>query len=83
MFCGVMVTLIYNHTIQIQDGLQFEGAALILMSTDIESIVDSLEPMNEIWRSTIEIAIGIWLLERQLGENCVVPIIIILLCTFD
>ncbi|EEQ31884.1 conserved hypothetical protein [Microsporum canis CBS 113480] len=67
-----------NPGTMIQDGLQFEGAALILMSTDIESIVDSLEPMNEIWRSTIEIAIGIWLLERQLGENCVVPIIIIL-----
>ncbi|KMP00327.1 ABC transporter [Coccidioides immitis RMSCC 2394] len=50
-----MVTLIYNHTLEIQDGLQFEGAALTLMST--ENIVESLEPINEIWGSTIEMAI--------------------------
>ncbi|KJF60311.1 uncharacterized protein CIMG_12872 [Coccidioides immitis RS] len=68
MFRGAMVTLIYNHTLEIQDGLQFEGAALTLMST--ENIVESLEPINEIWGSTIEMAIGIWLLKRQLGANC-------------
>ncbi|KAF3482809.1 uncharacterized protein GIQ15_02133 [Arthroderma uncinatum] len=78
MFRGAMVTLIYNHTIEIQDGLQFEGAALTLMSTDIENIVDSLESINEIWGSTIEMAIGIWLLEKKLGANCVVPTVLTL-----
>ncbi|KAK2871937.1 hypothetical protein FQN49_002682 [Arthroderma sp. PD_2] len=67
MFRGAMVTLIYNHTLDIQDGLQFE-----------ENIIDSLEPINEIWGSTIEMAIGIWLLGRELGANCAVPIIITL-----
>ncbi|KAK2734190.1 hypothetical protein FQN57_001844 [Myotisia sp. PD_48] len=78
MFRGAMVTLIYNRTLYLQGGMESESAALTLMSTDIDNIVDSLEPINEIWGSAIEIIIGIWLLQRQLGAICVVPIFLTL-----
>jgi hypothetical protein len=32
--------------------------------------------MNDIWASPIEVAIALWLLERELGIACIVPAIV-------
>ena len=48
------------------------------MSTDIDRIVISLESLNEIWARIIEIAVGILLLEKQLGWVCLFPILIVM-----
>jgi ATP-binding cassette subfamily C (CFTR/MRP) protein 1 len=53
-----------------------ESAALTLMSTDIDRLTVSLTNLCEIWARVIEMAIGIWLLERQIGWVCVAPIVI-------
>lgn len=29
--------------------------------------------MNDVWASPIEVAIALWLLERELGIACIVP----------
>ncbi|PWY91611.1 P-loop containing nucleoside triphosphate hydrolase protein [Aspergillus sclerotioniger CBS 115572] len=81
MFRGAAVALIYDHTLVIGDGACTESAAVTLMSTDIDMIARSLEQASEMWARLVEIAIGIWLLERQLAAVCVAPILVILLCT--
>lgn len=48
------------------------------MSTDIDRIVVSLQSLNEIWARVIEIAVGILLLEKQLGWVCVFPVLIVI-----
>jgi ATP-binding cassette subfamily C (CFTR/MRP) protein 1 len=53
-----------------------ESAALTLMSTDIDRLTVSLANFCEIWARVIEMAIGIWLLERQIGWVCVAPIVL-------
>ncbi|PYI35212.1 P-loop containing nucleoside triphosphate hydrolase protein [Aspergillus indologenus CBS 114.80] len=81
MFRGAAVALVYDHTMVLADGPRDDSAAVTLMSTDVDMIARSLEQISETWARLVEIAIGIWLLERQLGAVCVAPILVILLCT--
>ena len=50
------------------------AASLTLMSADIERIVQGWETMHEIWANVIEVGLALYLLERQLGVACVVPV---------
>lgn len=43
------------------------------LQTDIDGIIEHLESFNDVWARTIEVAIGTWLLGRQVGPTCVVP----------
>jgi ATP-binding cassette, subfamily C (CFTR/MRP), member 1 len=76
MFRGSMVSLIYARTLKLQDGVYDESKALTLMSTDIDSIGSNIQTAMDMWAKVIEIAIGVWLLERQLGWVCIAPIIV-------
>jgi len=40
----------------------------------IERITNGWQTMNEMWAGLIEVALAIWLLERQLGTACAIPI---------
>ncbi|CAG7967353.1 unnamed protein product [Penicillium nalgiovense] len=80
LFRGTMISLIHDRTLTLQDDLFAEGAALTLMSTDIDGIIEHLENFNDVWARTIEVAIGTWLLERQVGATCMVPLILTLAC---
>ena len=48
--------------------------AMTLMSADIERITNGWQTMHEMWANSIEIALAIWLLERQLGAACAIPL---------
>ncbi|KAH8799341.1 putative multidrug resistance protein [Xylogone sp. PMI_703] len=76
---GILVGLIYNKTLISPDGLNDDSAAVTLMSTDIDRIAVAMQSIHEIWGRLIEVAIGMWLLEKQLGAVCVIPIIIIII----
>lgn len=78
MFRGAVVSLIYSHTLSLQADAYDESASVTLMSTDVDIIAQSLQQVNEAWARLIEIGIGIWLLERQLGAVCVAPIVVVL-----
>lgn len=55
-----------------------ETAALTLMSTDVDRIALTLDKVHEIWASTLETIIAIYLLERQFGWARVAPLILAL-----
>ena len=55
-----------------------DSAALTLMSTDVDRIAFSLQQISEVWARMVELAIGIWLLERQVGWICIGPIIAVI-----
>jgi ATP-binding cassette, subfamily C (CFTR/MRP), member 1 len=50
------------------------ASSITLMSADIERIVTGMQTSHEIWANMIEVALAIYLLERQLGVACVIPI---------
>lgn len=45
---------------------------------DLDNALEFLEKINNIWACVLEIAIGTWLLERQMGATCVVPLLVAL-----
>ncbi|KAH8701351.1 P-loop containing nucleoside triphosphate hydrolase protein [Phaeosphaeriaceae sp. PMI808] len=50
------------------------SVSVTLMSADIERIVLGVQSMHEIWANAIEISIAIYLLKRQLGIACIIPV---------
>ncbi|EED18831.1 multidrug resistance protein, putative [Talaromyces stipitatus ATCC 10500] len=80
MLRGALVGIIYNKTLTSPDGLHDDSAAVTLMSTDIDRIAFAMQSINETWARLIEVAIGMYLLEAQLGAVCIIPIIIVAIC---
>ena len=71
------MSLIYAKTLELQAEVYDESTALTLMSTDIDRLSLSLQAACEIWARAIELSIGLWLLERQMGWICVAPLFIV------
>lgn len=55
-----------------------EITAVSLMGTDIERIVTNFRFIHELWASVVEIGIGLWLLEQQVGAACIVLAVMVL-----
>ena len=68
------MTIIYAKTIELSTTALNESAAVTLMSTDVQSICDALAQLHEVWASIIEIALGIWLLTREIGLALLGPL---------
>jgi len=73
--CG-LIGSIYRHTTSLQASAVKDSAAITLMGTDVERIVQSIRLLHELWACIPEAAIGIWLLARQLGVASLVPMVI-------
>lgn len=71
-----LISQIYRHTTSLQSSAVKDSAAITLMGTDVERIVQSLRLVHEIWASIPEVAIAVWLLAGQLGVASVVPVVI-------
>lgn len=48
------------------------------MGTDVEKVIIGLEDTHEVWASILQVAVAIWLLERQVSWACVVPVLLCL-----
>jgi ATP-binding cassette subfamily C (CFTR/MRP) protein 1 len=70
------VTAIYRKTTEISLTALDNSAAVTLMSTDVERIINGLRLMHEFWANLIQVAIATYLLQRELGVACVAPIAI-------
>ncbi|KAL2157845.1 hypothetical protein VTH06DRAFT_4897 [Thermothelomyces fergusii] len=69
-----LVSIIYRKTSTVSLKSIDPAASMTLMSADIERIVQGFQTMHEIWGNSIEVGLAIYLLERQLGVACVVPV---------
>ena len=71
---GGLISLMFAKTSSLKANAADPATSLTLMSADIERITNGWQTMHEIWANLIEIALAIYLLERQLGAACVIPI---------
>ncbi|KAF6809553.1 ABC multidrug transporter [Colletotrichum sojae] len=78
---GCLSAVIYKKTTEADITAAGDAAAVTLMSTDTERIIRGFYGLHEFWANLIEVALGCWLLERQLGVSFIAPIIVILVCT--
>lgn len=77
MMRGGLVSLVYARSMRLDPTDQAKaGAALTLMSADVELIAGGAGSLHEIWAAPIEIGVGIWLVERQLGVACLIPVVV-------
>lgn len=73
MIRGSLIPCIYRKTLILETSEVNPAAALTLISTDIETIKDGIVRLHELWASPIEIALAIYLLNRQVGAASAVP----------
>jgi ATP-binding cassette, subfamily C (CFTR/MRP), member 1 len=74
MVRGGLVSLLYRKATDLSMKDVDPASSMTLMSADIERIVQGWQSMHEIWANSLEVGIAIFLLERQLGVACVIPV---------
>lgn len=78
MVRGVLVTMLYKKATCLTLSDTDPANSITLMSADVERITQGWQTMHEIWANSIEIALAIYLLQRQLGISCIVPVCVAL-----
>lgn len=76
MVRGSLVSSIYYKTTEISITALDNSAAVTLMSTDVERIEQGLRDTHELWANVVQVGLATWLLQRELGLACLVPIVI-------
>lgn len=74
MMRGCLVFLIYQKTTSMSMVAAEDAAAVTLMSTDIERIINGMSKIHESWSTLLQMAVALALLYRQLGIVFVVPL---------
>ncbi|KAF5859185.1 hypothetical protein ETB97_003197 [Aspergillus alliaceus] len=77
-----LISTIYDQTLGLRPEDLTDTAAITLMGTDVERIVNSLRSLHEAWASILEAVVAIWLLKRQVWIACLAPLIIALTSIF-
>lgn len=75
---GGLVSMLYRKAISLSMKDVDPAASMTLMSADIERIVQGWQYLHDIWANVIEIGLAIYLLERQLGVACAIPIAVLI-----
>lgn len=78
MVRGTLVTMLYKKASCLRLTDADPANSITLMSADIERITQGWQTLHDIWANMIEIALAIYLLERQLGVSCFVPVCVAL-----
>ncbi|KAI1479174.1 putative ABC multidrug transporter [Daldinia eschscholtzii] len=80
MMRSILVTEIFIKATKARIGSGDDGAAVTLMSTDIERINMGFKPLHDIWASVIQVIISCWMLYNQLGFVFMAPIAVVTVC---
>ena len=52
----------------------FDNAALALVTTDVNRICTSLQRLDDLFATPVEVGVAMFLLQRQVGASCVTPV---------
>ncbi|OGM47734.1 ABC transporter [Aspergillus bombycis] len=81
MVRGSLVVILFRKTLALDSSNSSNNpASLTLMSTDIDGIASAFNAVHDIWACPMEIALGLWLLERHVGVACIAPAVTALVC---
>jgi ATP-binding cassette subfamily C (CFTR/MRP) protein 1 len=71
---GQLITMLYEKATNMSITAADPTSSLTLMSADIERIDMGWRTMHEIWANLLEIGVALYLLQRQLGIACLIPL---------
>ncbi|KAI1816169.1 putative ABC multidrug transporter [Poronia punctata] len=77
---SILVTATYIKATEARLGTDNDGAALTLMSTDIERISLGFTYLHETWAKLVQSALASWFLYQELGVVFVAPIGTVIVC---
>ncbi|KAI4728374.1 putative multidrug resistance protein [Aureobasidium sp. EXF-10728] len=77
MIRGSLSALVYEKTLDLRY-TALEDASPVNLSTDVDYIVNISEILHELWASTFEMIIAMYLLGRGSGVGCVAPVVLAL-----
>ncbi|KAK5123894.1 hypothetical protein LTR85_002090 [Meristemomyces frigidus] len=72
-----MITAIHTKALELSDEDLADSAALTLVSADINRICNSLQRIDSLFATPIEIAVAVFLLRTQIGISCVAPVVFV------
>lgn len=67
MIRGGLISMLYHNVLNMDTMKTSKSAPVALMSMDMEKIAFGLQTIHQTWAGLLEVALAIWLLERQLG----------------
>src|SRR6478752_1716623 len=71
---GQLISMLYDKATDMSITAANPTAVLTLMSADIERIDTGWRTAHDVWANLIEIVIAVYLLGRQLGLACLIPV---------
>ncbi|KAL8873713.1 MAG: hypothetical protein Q9174_000860 [Haloplaca sp. 1 TL-2023] len=71
---GGLISMLFEKTTLVKAEGVDAATSLTLMSADIERITNGWQTMHHIWANPLEIGIAVYLIERQLGPACAIPL---------
>ncbi|KAH8805144.1 ABC multidrug transporter [Xylogone sp. PMI_703] len=74
MMRGGLIAMLYGKVSDLSVTALDPSASVTLMSADIERITTGWQTFHELWANLIEIGLAIFLLYRQLGVACAIPV---------
>ncbi|KAI6987909.1 P-loop containing nucleoside triphosphate hydrolase protein [Hortaea werneckii] len=80
MIRGLLIGGICEKSLQLPNDETSKQSAITLISADTERINLGLRNMHEVWANVIELAVAIYLLQREVGAVAVVPLFIAAAC---
>ncbi|KAL2817069.1 hypothetical protein BDW59DRAFT_175603 [Aspergillus cavernicola] len=71
---GSVIPSLFHHALHLDISDTSGEDSLTLINTDLETIGQGIRVLHEIWASSVEIGIAIWLLARQIHLACLAPV---------
>ncbi|KAJ5806538.1 uncharacterized protein N7503_004140 [Penicillium pulvis] len=74
---GGLMTLVFQHMMDLPLGGTDESSAMALMGSDIEMLAEYFySVVCETWANVLQLALATWLLQTQVGAVCIGPILV-------
>jgi uncharacterized membrane protein len=79
MIRGGLMSIVFQHMMDLPLGSTDESSAMSLMGSDIEMLAEYFySVVCETWANIIQLALATWLLETQVGAVCIAPILVVI-----
>jgi ATP-binding cassette subfamily C (CFTR/MRP) protein 1 len=72
---GALVSFLYSKTLSMPSINLETRSPVTHMSVDVDGITAAVPTIHELWAALVETAVSVWLLQRQVGVICVVPLL--------
>ncbi|KAJ5117114.1 hypothetical protein N7526_011223 [Penicillium atrosanguineum] len=82
MIRGGLMSLVFQHMMDLPLGSTDESSAMSLIGSDIEMLAEYFySVVCETWANALQLALATWLLKTQVGAVCIAPILVVTIFT--